>query len=413
MPPAAARCPDFTAAVLATDNVTPTNALLKTQSPLAGTRVGPGTTPVTITVKDAAGNAASCATAFNVSGAAPSANFTASPLTGHVPLTVDFSNISTGTISSAVWNFGDGGTSTATGNPSHTYTNAASFSVSLTVLGPLGSNTLTRSSYITVTNAPPPLITLAPAVTNAFLVINGRTVVVAGDTNLFTVGAVDQAGNPLTYQWAFGDGALTATSALSSAQHIYSTNCGPRAASVTVSDPWAATTSNLTVTVACALDLTKPAGKLTAALNFAKRSNDTCNLTAKLDLGPAFSVSNQTVIVDIGGARVPFTLDKTGRGLTKTPAPLVATCRLAYTKPTKTKPGFWTLTAAFTKGTWRDTWAAYGLVNQTIPIKPSKTPALVNLAGGGPRRRRRLCRRAVVIVHRHAQQVRHREVRNS
>ncbi len=135
--------PDFTAKVQATDNCTASNALLKTQSPLAGTVVGAGATRVVITVTDASGNSSSCATTFTVQVPPPYAQFTGSPTTGIAPLAVTFANNSTGLITGVVWNFGDGATSTAT-NPMHTYTNAASFRVSLTAQGPVATNTLAR-----------------------------------------------------------------------------------------------------------------------------------------------------------------------------------------------------------------------------------------------------------------------------
>ncbi|NVO21681.1 MAG: SprB repeat-containing protein, partial [Bacteroidetes bacterium] len=58
--------PDFTTHVTATDNCTASNALTITQSPTAGTLVGTGVTNVTITVKDAANNSATCTTTFTV-----------------------------------------------------------------------------------------------------------------------------------------------------------------------------------------------------------------------------------------------------------------------------------------------------------------------------------------------------------
>ena len=61
----------------------------------------------------------------------PTASFTGSPTSGPAPLTVDFTDTSTGSPSSWSWNFGDGGTSTQK-NPSHPYTSAGTYSVSLT-----------------------------------------------------------------------------------------------------------------------------------------------------------------------------------------------------------------------------------------------------------------------------------------
>lgn len=75
------------------------------------------------------------------------ANFSASPITGPAPLTVSFTNLSTGDFTNSLWNFGDGSTSSAT-NPSHTYVLPGFYTVSLTVSGIGGSQTLVRSDYI-------------------------------------------------------------------------------------------------------------------------------------------------------------------------------------------------------------------------------------------------------------------------
>jgi hypothetical protein len=61
--------PDFTSGVSVSDNCTPEGSLAITQSPAAGTLVGTGDTQVTITVKDAANNMASCQATFTVSDA--------------------------------------------------------------------------------------------------------------------------------------------------------------------------------------------------------------------------------------------------------------------------------------------------------------------------------------------------------
>ncbi|MBI3415866.1 MAG: HYR domain-containing protein [Verrucomicrobia bacterium] len=61
-----ATIPSLVGSVVATDNCTPTNQLKFTQSPPAGTPVGPGTNCVTVTVTDAAGNAATCKTCIIV-----------------------------------------------------------------------------------------------------------------------------------------------------------------------------------------------------------------------------------------------------------------------------------------------------------------------------------------------------------
>jgi PKD repeat protein len=83
---------------------------------------------------------------------APTADFTASTTSGGAPLGLNFTNSSTGSITGYSWAFGDGGTSTAQ-NPVHVYAAAGTYTVSLTVVGPGGSNTKSRANYITVSSS--------------------------------------------------------------------------------------------------------------------------------------------------------------------------------------------------------------------------------------------------------------------
>jgi PKD repeat protein len=78
------------------------------------------------------------------------ANFSGSPTSGTAPLTVNFTDLSTGSPTSWSWNFGDGGTSTAQ-NPSHQYTLAGSYNVTLTATNACGSDAEVKNGYITVT----------------------------------------------------------------------------------------------------------------------------------------------------------------------------------------------------------------------------------------------------------------------
>ena len=82
----------------------------------------------------------------------PTAAFTAAPLSGQAPLAVSFTNQSTGTVSSWTWVLGDGQTSTLH-EPTHTYTTAGNYTVSLTASGPGGTHTVSKPGYITATPA--------------------------------------------------------------------------------------------------------------------------------------------------------------------------------------------------------------------------------------------------------------------
>src|SRR6185295_9544985 len=66
-----AAVPNFVPQVQATDDCTPVGQLVITQSPIAGTLVGKGTTPVTITVTDGDNHTATCMTGFTVSDTTP------------------------------------------------------------------------------------------------------------------------------------------------------------------------------------------------------------------------------------------------------------------------------------------------------------------------------------------------------
>ena len=98
---------------------------------------------------DVAGNRLKQAVVSNT----PQALFSAIPVSGTAPLSVIFKDESSGTVISRLWNFGDGGTSTEQ-TPSHTFQNAGTYTVSLTVSGSGTSDTLTKNSYITVQKAP-------------------------------------------------------------------------------------------------------------------------------------------------------------------------------------------------------------------------------------------------------------------
>jgi uncharacterized repeat protein (TIGR01451 family) len=111
-----------------------------------------GTFSVSLTVVGPLGSSTNTqSNLITVTNAPPVASFTASVTNGAAPLNVTFTDASTGTITNHSWTFGDGGASTLS-SPSHTYTNAGTFSVSLAVLGPLGSSTTNRTNLITVTN---------------------------------------------------------------------------------------------------------------------------------------------------------------------------------------------------------------------------------------------------------------------
>src|SRR5690606_22838795 len=86
----------------------------------------------------------------------PIADFTADTTSGLAPLTVPFTNNSTGTITSYVWDFNNDGTTDSTDtNPTWTYTNTGTYTVNLTATGPGGSDIENKKYYILVSDWSP------------------------------------------------------------------------------------------------------------------------------------------------------------------------------------------------------------------------------------------------------------------
>jgi len=93
-------------------------------------------------------------TGFITVQAGPVAGFSGSPTTGTEPLTVTFTDLSTGNPDTWNWDFGDGGSSMAQ-NPSYTYNNPGVYTVTLTAGNACGSDVATEVNYITVNESGP------------------------------------------------------------------------------------------------------------------------------------------------------------------------------------------------------------------------------------------------------------------
>jgi PKD repeat protein len=78
------------------------------------------------------------------------AHFRINPTEGPVPLTVQFTDKSTGSPTSWYWDFGDGTTSTLQ-NPVHSYNTAGTYIPILTASNVIGTSTKTSTVPITVT----------------------------------------------------------------------------------------------------------------------------------------------------------------------------------------------------------------------------------------------------------------------
>jgi len=112
-----------------------------------------GTFTVTLNATNAGGSNVSVRTNYIVVNVlAPEADFTANITAGFAPLSVQFSDNSTGSPTTWNWTFGDmgaGNTSTLQ-NPIHTYTTYGNFTVNLTAANAGGNSTIQRVAYISV-----------------------------------------------------------------------------------------------------------------------------------------------------------------------------------------------------------------------------------------------------------------------
>ncbi len=103
-------------------------------------------------------------TSYITVGNAPTASFTGAPTIGSIPLTVTFTDSSTGDAPlSYAWDVnGDGSFDYYTQNPSHVYSSVGSYTVKLRVTNTYGVSWLNRTNYITTGNCPAASFTGAP-----------------------------------------------------------------------------------------------------------------------------------------------------------------------------------------------------------------------------------------------------------
>ena len=150
------------------------------------------------------------------------ADFVGVPTSGGRPLTVQFtdqSNPGSGPITFRAWSFGDGATSTAQ-NPSHTYAAAGTFSVSLAVTTPDGTDTENKPGYILVSDSALPTAAFSGSPRAGLKPLGVQF------TDQSTPGTY-----PITsWAWSFGDGG---TSTAQSPSHTYAA-AGSYAVTLTV-----------------------------------------------------------------------------------------------------------------------------------------------------------------------------------
>ena len=158
--------------------------------------------------------------------AAPVAAFSANTTTGVAPLTVAFTDESTGAGTKTYeWDFTNDGTVDATTPDAvYTYPSAGTYTVNLTVTNAGGSNSEVKTDYITVTTAP-----VSPIAAFSANTTSGTAPLTVAFTDASTGTA------PLTYAWDFtNDGTVDATT--KNATYTYLT-AGTYTVNLTVTGP--------------------------------------------------------------------------------------------------------------------------------------------------------------------------------
>jgi PKD repeat protein len=202
------------------------------------------------------------------------ADFSGSPTSGFVPLTVTFTDISTGPITNRLWDFGDGTTSNTTATSVvHTYTMVGTNTVRLVVSGTSGVSTNTVAGFITV--AP---CSAALSATNASFSATGGNdaVTVTPDTNVCTWIAVS---NDAWIQITSGSVITNGSAAVAYTVLPNASSTSPRMGTMTIAEQ--------TFTVTEAGDSVAPTVTLTAPTSGTVSSSIVVSATAADNIGVA------------------------------------------------------------------------------------------------------------------------------
>lgn len=158
--------------------------------------INPGTYTISLHIKNNSGEDSITKTNYITVYENPQVDFSAQPNSGCAPLDVKFTDKSiagSGTINSWIWDFGDGITSTDN-NPIHTYTNADTFSITLTVINSYGCRQTLQQ---------PSLIKVGGLITDSFTYSYSN---ICNPPVSVTFKNESQSTSNLTYKWIFGDG---------------------------------------------------------------------------------------------------------------------------------------------------------------------------------------------------------------
>lgn len=206
-------------------------------------------------------------TAQQANATAPTASFSTNKTSGAIPCTIQFTDSSTGTPTSWLWQWGDGTANSTTQSPIHTFTTIGTYQVNLTATN-AGGSSLSGNTAITAWDYPSA----------------GFTRNVSSGYPKYDVQFNDTStGGPDTWAWQFGDGG---TSTLQNPVHSYQSWIG-----------------NSTVYYDVKLNASNSHG------------NSWYNMTSAEAAMPLTAIGG----ANVSGGIVPFTVAFTGSALTGSP----------------------------------------------------------------------------------------------
>lgn len=215
-------------------------------------------------------------------GAPITANFNANTTTVCEGETVTFNDLSSGVVNSRTWNFVGGTPSTSTAaSPTISYNTAGTYNVSYTVNGPSGTDTETKTAYITVSDAPNASIT------------GNNTFCVNGSAAL-TANASAGSGTITSFEW-FRNGV-----SVGSGPTYTATLAGNYTLEVTNSNNCSFTTPVFTVSVS-----SSPVATITGSNNFCQGSSTVLTANASTPSGSISSYIWQNGSAAIAGSNSP------------------------------------------------------------------------------------------------------------
>lgn len=209
-----------------------------------------------------------------VSPAPPQAGFIGEPRTGQVPLIVRFMDMSGGSPTAWLWNFGDGETSTEQ-NPVHEYARSGTYTVALTVRNQFGTGQKVEKDYIKAGILPKAQFAVVPTEGEAPLTVQFNDL---------------STGVPTAFSWDFGDGS---GSVEQNPVHTYVKE-GDYTVSLTVSNQFGSDTRIQSGAVRVS-----PAKKVDVLLSGSRRGTLSTGFIQ-------FTVTGRPAWIKIGGTRYDF-----------------------------------------------------------------------------------------------------------